>query len=310
MPPSHLAEQRLDRTLLRAWPLAPVASGDKYARGTVLVIGGSARTPGAVVLAGTSALRAGAGRLQIATSSRTATAVGVAVPEALVSGLDDGAGDDLAGRIARADAVVVGPGLEDGAEAQRLVDTVLEHAGVAATVVVDALGISALARRPAHDRSPTRRIVITPNRYELEQLLDGSADDQRSDGSADDQRTDGSADDQRTDGSADDRRIEAVVAARFGVVVSSFGCVAAPDGRLWVDGDEVIGLGTSGAGDVLAGALGGLAARNGDPAQTACWGTIAHRLAAARLAGRVAPLGYLARELADELPAALADLEG
>ena len=41
--------------LLRAWPL-PETSGTKYARGQVLVIGGSTTTPGAVMLAGVAAL--------------------------------------------------------------------------------------------------------------------------------------------------------------------------------------------------------------------------------------------------------------
>ncbi|GGM08358.1 NAD(P)H-hydrate dehydratase [Dactylosporangium sucinum] len=51
--------------LLRRWPL-PGGEGDKERRGTVLVIGGSRDTPGGVLLAGIAALRAGAGRLQLA----------------------------------------------------------------------------------------------------------------------------------------------------------------------------------------------------------------------------------------------------
>src|SRR3954454_20800706 len=45
--------------LLRAWPLPLDEDGDKDARGTALVVGGSCRTPGAVLLAGLAALRAG-----------------------------------------------------------------------------------------------------------------------------------------------------------------------------------------------------------------------------------------------------------
>lgn len=43
--------------LLRDWAL-PVPTGGKEARGTVLVVGGSRFTPGAVLLAGVAALRA------------------------------------------------------------------------------------------------------------------------------------------------------------------------------------------------------------------------------------------------------------
>ena len=90
----------------------------------------------------------------------------------------------------------------------------------------------------------------------------------------------------------------------------SFECVAAADGRVWIDPCEVRGLGTSGAGDVLAGVAGGLAARCGDAAQAACWAAVTHRRAAQRLSRSVAPIGYLARQLADEVAPALAELTG
>src|SRR5215203_2967331 len=103
--------------LLRAWPLPLPEQGDKHVRGTVLVIGGSAETPGATLLAGTAALRAGAGRLQIATSEAVAGMLAVTVPEALVVGVPetDGALDveaalaALEGRLAAADCVLLGP---------------------------------------------------------------------------------------------------------------------------------------------------------------------------------------------------------
>ncbi len=91
--PADAAAVPLDAALLRAWPMPVRQGGDKFARGTAVVVGGSPRTPGAVLLAGEAALRMGAGRLQIATASEVAVTVGVAVPEALVASLeadDDG----------------------------------------------------------------------------------------------------------------------------------------------------------------------------------------------------------------------------
>ena len=79
------APARLDADLLKSFPLPPLAEdGDKEDRGRALVIGGSAEVPGAAILAGTAALRAGAGKLQIATEESVALAIGVAVPEARV----------------------------------------------------------------------------------------------------------------------------------------------------------------------------------------------------------------------------------
>ena len=69
------------------------------------------------------------------------------------------------------------------------------------------------------------------------------------------------------------------------------------------------GLGTSGSGDVLAGAVIGLAARGASLAQAACWGTYAHATAGDRLAARIGRLGFLARELADELPYVIVETE-
>jgi NAD(P)H-hydrate repair Nnr-like enzyme with NAD(P)H-hydrate dehydratase domain len=66
------------------------------------------------------------------------------------------------------------------------------------------------------------------------------------------------------------------------------------------------GLGTSGSGDVLAGAIGGLVGRGADAADGTCWATYLHARAGDRLSERIGPLGFLARELADELPLVLA----
>ena len=93
---------------LRRYPLPDHRAGDKYARGTVLVVGGSTGTPGAVLLAGRAALRIGAGRLQLATVSKICDLVAVAVPEAKVVDIEH-----CESSIAAAEAIVVGPGFED-----------------------------------------------------------------------------------------------------------------------------------------------------------------------------------------------------
>ena len=54
--------------------------------------------PGAVILAATAALRAGAGKLQIAVGKSVASVVAQAVPEALVAGLPETRSGGLSGR--------------------------------------------------------------------------------------------------------------------------------------------------------------------------------------------------------------------
>jgi len=86
--------------------------------------------------------------------------------------------------------------------------------------------------------------------------------------------------------------------------------IVAPDGRAFVNRAGNVGLATSGSGDVLAGLIAGLAARGAAPFEAAVWGVHLHALAGDRLAARVGPLGYLARELPAEVPRLLAELSG
>src|SRR4051812_44484051 len=97
--------ETLSPRLLRGWQLPqPSETGDKESRGRVLVVAGSAELPGTAILASTAALRAGAGKLRIATVKSIAAAIGVAVPEARVyslpeterSGIDPAAAEYLA----------------------------------------------------------------------------------------------------------------------------------------------------------------------------------------------------------------------
>ena len=281
MPPSPPAESRSTRRCSRAWPLPADEHDDKHGRGTVLVIGGSAATPGAVLLAG--APRCGSAPAACRSPPRRSVAPTVAVTmvEARVVPLDRLGAPAVIELVEQADAIVVGPGLDPGEGVDRLVATVLERADPAAIVVLDAAAIgSVVAHRDAIHARPGG-VVITPNHQELELLAGAGAD-------------------------GDDRA--ASVALAHGVTVTSFGRVVAADGRVWSDPQEPCGLGTSGAGDVLAGAVAGLGARCHDGPQAACWATAAHRVASDRLAARGAPVGYLARELADELAPSLAVL--
>ena len=280
---SHPVDGPLDRAFLREWPLPSDEDGEKRDRGTVLVVGGSERTPGAVLLAGTGALRIGAGRLQIATAREVTTAVAVAMPEALVVPFDVTVDDSLRQLVDEADAVVVGPGLVDIETATELLMMVLNQARPDAVIVIDALAARALPRVRSHVSARPNRLLITVNRQELDFLLDGRQGDGRP---------------------------ERIVAEDYGLTVVSFGCVASPDGRTWTDEVSVLGLGTSGAGDVLAGAAGGAGARCHDAVQAACWAALCHRVAATRLAETVVPIGYLARQVADEIAPALAELAG
>ena len=93
--------------LLREWSL-PAPGGSKHGRGHVLVVGGARSTPGAAMLAGTAALRVGAGVLALAVAGSVAGPVAVALPEAAVTGLPETPAGSVSG--GAADALARGPG--------------------------------------------------------------------------------------------------------------------------------------------------------------------------------------------------------
>ncbi|MBX0300938.1 NAD(P)H-hydrate dehydratase [Cryobacterium sp. 1639] len=278
----------LTPALLRGWAL-PSGADSKYARGQVVVVGGARKSPGGALLAGTAALRVGAGRLTLGVAASVAVPLAVAVPEAGVVGLPEtpaGAvrGGDLAAladELGDADAVVLGSGLDDADEAKALLGGQPALLDPAVGLVLDAFALGALPDL-GDDFRPTSALVLTPNPAEAGLLLGRDLDDLQDDVTR--------------------------IAARFTATVSCQGVIAAPDGRIWLTGTGQGGLGTSGSGDVLAGAIGGLLARGADPEQAACWGTWLHAAAGDRLNARVGPTGYLARELLPELPTLLAEL--
>lgn len=289
-------------SLLRGWPL-PTAGEDKYSRGTVMVIGGARATPGAALLAGTAALRAGAGKLTMAVAKSVAIQLAVTLPESGVMGLPETEGGSVRGTgleaiyddLQSANAVLIGPGLDDVDGVEGLLRNLLardsgDGSGTGgATIILDAYALGCLPRLGEALEPWKGRLILTPNPREAEILLDHEVD----------------------------HLVTAVaeIARQYQAVVSCQGFVArppdaeAPEGpELWTITTGYGGLGTSGSGDVLAGAIAGLRARGASDAQATCWGTHLHAAAADRLASRLGPLGFLARELADELPALMVEL--
>jgi ADP-dependent NAD(P)H-hydrate dehydratase len=275
--------------LLRSWPLSNEADG-KDDRGTVLVVGGARRTPGAAMLTGLAALRAGAGRLTLAVAQSAAVATAVAVPESGVVGLPENPGGSIRGDAAdvleadaaAADVVVVGPGLDDPGETAVLLTRLAPLLPEGTAVVLDAYALGVLVDLEDVYRQWAGRLVLTPNPAEAARLL-----------------------------GRDEVDIAAAVpeiARKYQAVVTGQGIIAEPGGSVWEVQAGNAGLGTSGSGDVLAGAVGGFLARKAAPAQAACWGTYLHATAGDRLASAIGPLSFLARELLDAVPQVLAEL--
>lgn len=282
--------------LLRSWPL-PEPDGTKYSRGLALVVGGSCSTPGGVMLAGTSALRMGAGRLHIGTAEDVAMPVAVALPECGTTGLpqdDEGAitgeraGALLEKELSRADAVLLGPGLSDAEGAARLLEEVVTVLPDDTPVVLDAFGATTLPDVSVQVvERLSGRLLLTPNSGELARLVE-----------------------QETL-SGDDEVVEAAlaVARRFGAVVGANTWIVAGD-KVWQVTTGDTGLGTSGSGDVVAGAALGLLSRRAGLVQALVWAKYVHAAAGDDLAARLGRVGYLAGEIPPQLPLVLGSLRG
>lgn len=298
-----IAPVTVDAALLHGWGLPmPGADSDKEGRGHVLVLGGSREMPGAVILAATAALRAGAGKLTIATGNSVAQLVALALPEARVIGLAETSTGGFTGdAVAKLDplsdkvtAILVGPGMQDETATAALVHALLPRLGESDTrVVLDACAMGAILHPPAGNgpfrfRQP---VIVTPHAGEMAHLSGIEKD--------------------AIVAAPDRHALDA--AASWNAVVALKGArtvIAAPDGGNWQHEGGNVGLATSGSGDTLAGIIAGLAARGATLAQATCWGVALHAQAGARLGSQFGQLGYLAREIPAEIPALLEQLAG
>ena len=284
--------------LLRRWPLPqPAGDADKTDRGVAIVAGGSAEIPGALVLAGVAALRAGAGKLQLAGPHSAAPSLAVALPEARVFSLpetSDGFLDRKAGALAvecarGADAILVGPGMLNDDAVRSFMDEFVRRVADK-RLVIDAIALSAL-RGGRYRFTEETRVALTPNVGEMAKITGATKDAIE----------------------ADPRGIALTVARDLNAVVILKGpetFIATPDGEVFKYAEGEVGLATSGSGDILAGVLVGLLARGATLDQAAVWAVYLHGAAGNRLKRRVGPVGFLARELSDEIPALMNSLPG
>ncbi len=281
----------LDRSALDAHPLPPVADGDKHSKGRILILAGSRDVPGAALLAAKAAMRAGAGTLRIATVQSVSTELGIAMPEAMVLGLPEHDGAFAGAAIARiaelaakADAVVAGMGVEEGDTSKRICDALIASP---ARLALDAALLRVLEPLDPPDAERSTLPVLLPHAGEMAAMLDCPVEEVERNPVA--------------CGRKAARLYRSVVLVKG---VTSH--VVTPDGDVWKYDGGAPGLGVSGSGDVLAGIAGGLLARGAEPLNALLWSVWLHGEAGAALARKIGPLGFLAREIADEVPGLLA----
>lgn len=256
----------------RALPRRRRAS-HKGSFGHVLVVGGGTGMPGAVRLAGESALRVGAGLVTVAVSPENLAPIATGCPELIVVALDRV--EHLAESMAQADVIAVGPGLGRSAWAWEVLGAVLA-AGKPLVVDADALNIIA---EDASLRAPDW--ILTPHPGEAGRLLGTTTQAVQAD------------------------RLQALdeLCARYGgtVVLKGAGTLVGQRGQvpqICERGNP--GMASAGMGDVLTGVIAGILAQIHDPVTAARVGVLVHALAGDS-AARTGERGLIARDVIGEL---------
>jgi len=258
--------------------------GHKGTFGRVLVVGGNDEMIGAPVLAGTAALRMGAGLVQIAVPRSILPACLSITPELIGIGLTRKIEPLLlAGE--KADALVIGPGLGRSRDAWTRVRRLIN---LGKPMILDADALNLLAERK---RIPALgdNTVLTPHPGEMRRLL--SLLD-------------------RTDVPTDDEgRIElAAHAARTlhcVMILKGHRSIITDGRRVYLNQTGDSSLAKAGTGDVLSGMIGTLLAQQMNPFAAACIAAHVHGLAGQMAGGRLGKRSVLARDVIDSLPQVL-----
>lgn len=266
--------------------------------GHALIVAASRGKAGAAVLAARAALRTGAGLVTAAIPQCVGKVVAAGQAELMTEPLPDRDGhfdsaaiDPIRTLADGKDALCFGPGVgvSDGSKA--ILDLLLrEIAAPHRPLVVDADGLNLLAsagcERAREARGP---ILLTPHPGEMARLL-GSTTTQVN-----------------ANRIASARRLVDRAGA-FVLLKGARSVLAAPDGRVFVNSTGNPGMGTPGMGDVLSGMLVALLGQGMEPFDALTLGVFIHGAAADRLADRIAPVGFLAGDLIDEIPVTIAQL--
>ena len=279
---------------------APAADANKYTRGKLVIVGGSAQYPAAPVMSALAAGRAGAGYTALCVPQSAAGVAHAHLLSTTVEGMteQDGALCEncvvaLERSLAKARAFVVGPGMGRTAAAEAFLRAFLSSPAVRrvpGVVDADALALLAgwqdgLAALRGEDAS---MLVLTPHAGEAARLL------------------------------GEGRRVQDPVAdvcelaTHYKSVVCLKGpdtVIASPDGQVRVVTAGGPELAKAGTGDILAGIIGALLAQGADAFDAACLGVYLHAKAGAMAAADLGVCSVLPEDLPRYIAKAIRSLE-
>jgi NAD(P)H-hydrate epimerase len=242
-------------------------NGYKNLYGHVLVIGGNIGYPNAARLAGEAAARTGAGLVSVACHPDNVAAIASGCASLMVKGIHEP--HDLGDLVAKADVILIGPGLGQDKWAQKIFARIIE---TRKPLVVDADALRLLSNNP----SKCDHWILTPHPGEAAQLLACNSEEIQL------------------------NRVSSVLAIQeqySGIaVLKGSGTLTCHDQHVNFCTSGNVSLATGGSGDVLAGIISSLVAQGISLTDAANCGVMLHGLAA-ELISKQGTRGVLAEDL-------------
>ena len=263
--------------------------GHKGTFGKVLCVCGSVGYTGAPIFAGRGAVRTGSGLVFLAVPESVWPVAAVKSDEAMPFPVPEAEGrlsllaeEPIRRRAESCDAVLIGCGLGRGWQTDALVRKLLT---IEKPLVLDADGLNALSGREELLQKRAAPTILTPHEGEFLRLGGGL--------------------------SAGREAAAAAFSEKYGVYLVLKGhrtVVAAPDGRLAVNGTGNSGMAKGGSGDVLAGMILSQLGQGCEAFAACCAGVWLHGRAGDLAAADKGERGMTPTDLLEQIPYAMKDL--
>lgn len=259
--------------------------------GKVLIVAGSMGMSGAAAIAGKSALRSGAGLVNLAIPKSILPIVATIEPCYMTIPLaEDRSGKicskavkDILNNSQKSDCVAFGPGIGTSSALQSIATALITQPKL--RLVIDADGLNNLAKDNSWPNRKPASVILTPHPGEFKRLWKSLIREQM----------------------PDDRTEQAVMLSeRTGciIVLKGAGTVVTDGSKVYVNTTGNPGMATAGAGDVLTGVITALAAQGLDDFDAAAMGVYVHGLAGDIAAEKLGQTSLIATDIVNSLPEA------
>jgi hydroxyethylthiazole kinase-like uncharacterized protein yjeF len=249
-----------------------------------LLLAGSYGMIGAAILSGRAAMRSGIGKLTLHVPNLAYNMVQLGVPEAIcsVDTFDECIGE--LPELTRFQAIGCGPGIGKHKKTKRLLKTLLQV--WKGPLVLDADALNLIAEQKDLLKELPGNTILTPHIGEFERLF-GVA--------------------KHSFERLDTMRNAAMKYKVIIVLKGAYTAIAAPNGKVYINGSGNPGMATAGSGDVLTGIITSYLAQGADPLVAAVCGVHVHGHAGDQAAKKQGWQGLIASDLIEQLGPAMMD---